>query len=232
VVPGTLRPSWLPVRGGGWPKRWWSRRLTRHLDVLALPRGVPLVECGQDADRHVHAGAGIADRRPHVGRRAVGKAGDAHGTAHGLGDRLETLEAAEGTVGAEALDGGVDEPRVDLGERLVAEPQAVERAWPEVLDQHVGLGDHLPEQALALLRLEVERQALLVGVEHEEEQAVAVLLVTHVGARDVATLGLLELDHVGAEEGQHLRAGRSCLVVRHVDDADAGQGLGHVFLSR
>ena len=48
------------------------------------------------------------------------------------------------------------------------------------------------------------------------------------GARDIAGLRLLELDHVGAEKGQDLGAGRPGLVVRHVDDADAGKGLGHV----
>ena len=75
--------------------------------------------------------------------------------------------------------------------------------------------------SLALLGLEVERQAALVGVEEQEEQAVAALLVAQVGARDVAALGLLELDHVGAEKAQDLRARGPRLVVRHVDDANA-----------
>ena len=163
----------------------------------------------------------------HVGRRVLGKAGDAHRAAHRLRDRLEALEAAVRPVGAEALDRGVDQPRVQLRQHLVAEPQPVQRAGPEILHQHVGLGDHLPEQLLALLGLQIERQAALVGVQHQEEQAVAVGAVAHVGARDVAALRLLQLDHVGAEEAQDLRAGGTRLVVRHVDDADAGQGLGH-----
>ena len=37
----------------------------------------------------------------------------------------------------------------------------------------------------------------------------------------IAALGLLELDHVGTEEAENLRAGGPSLVVRHVDDADA-----------
>jgi hypothetical protein len=31
----------------------------------------------------------------------------------------------------------------------------------------------------------------------------------------------LDLDHIGAEPGQHLRAGRTRLIVRKIDDANA-----------
>ena len=40
-------------------------------------------------------------------------------------------------------------------------------------------------------------------------------------ARYVAAFRLLELDHVGDEEAEDLRAGGPRLVVRHVDDANA-----------
>ena len=43
---------------------------------------------------------------------------------------------------------------------------------------------------------------------------------------DVApALGLLQLDHVGAQKAQDLRAGGARLIVRHVDDADARKRL-------
>ena len=122
------------------------RVLHRHFHVLAAAGGMALLQRRQDADGHVHAGAGIADGRIDEGRRILGEAGDAHRAAHGLRDRLEALEAAVGAVGAEALDGRVDQARVDLGELLVAEAQPVQRARAEVLDQHVRLADHLLEQ--------------------------------------------------------------------------------------
>ena len=156
---------------------------------------MPLLQCGQDADGHMHAGAGIADGRHHIGRRLVGESGGGHGAAHGLGDRLEALEAAVGPVGAKALDGGIDQPRVDLGQRVVAKAETIECARAEVLQEHVGLRDDLLEQLLAGFRLQIERQALLVGIEDEEEEAVAVL-----AARHVAALGILELDDLGAEK--------------------------------
>ena len=76
--------------------------------------------------------------------------------------------------------------------------------------------------------LQVERQAALVGVEGEEEEAVGVgpvpLSVYRAG---LALARLLDLDHVGAQPGQHLAARRPGLVVREIDDADARQRLTH-----
>jgi hypothetical protein len=37
----------------------------------------------------------------------------------------------------------------------------------------------------------------------------------------------LDLDHIGAEPGQHLRAGRARLVVREIDNANAFESLTH-----
>src|SRR6185436_13273269 len=88
--------------------------LHRDLDLLALAGRVALHERGEDADHAVHAGAGVADRRPDVSGRTVRGAGDAHGAAHGLGDRLVALVVLVRAVGAEALDAGEYEPGVDL----------------------------------------------------------------------------------------------------------------------
>ena len=45
--------------------------------------------------------------------------------------------------------------------------------------------------------------------------------------RPVAERRPLDLDHIGPEPGQHLRAGRPRLVVREVDDANAFERFGH-----
>jgi hypothetical protein len=44
---------------------------------------------------------------------------------------------------------------------------------------------------------------------------------------DVALLRLLDLDDVRAQPGQDLAAGGARLVVREVDDPDAGERLTH-----
>ena len=205
-----------------------DRVLHRDLDVLSASRPVPLLERREDPDREVHAGAGVAYRGPEEGRRAVRPSGHAHRSPHRLRDGLEALEAAVGAPGAEALHGGVDEPRIELLQHLVAEAEPVERAGREVLHEHVGPGHQLLEQGLAVSGLEVQGEALLVGVQHQEEQALAAR-VGHVGARDVALPGRLELDYVGPQPSQDLGAGGSRLVVRHVDDADAVEGARHAF---
>jgi hypothetical protein len=105
--------------------------------MLAAARRMALLQRGQNADRHVHAGAGIADRRVYVGRRVVGEAGDAHRPAHRLRDRLEALEITVGPIGAKALYRGIDEAWIDLGKNVLAEPQPVEGTRPKVLNQHV-----------------------------------------------------------------------------------------------
>ena len=53
--------------------------LHRHFHMLALAGRMALLQRSQDADRHVHAGAGIADRRPDVGGRPVRLARRRHG---------------------------------------------------------------------------------------------------------------------------------------------------------
>jgi len=93
-----------------------DRVLHGHLDLLAAAGRMALLQRCQNTDRHVHSGAGIPDRWIDEGRRIFREAGDGHRPAHGLGDRLEALESAVGPVGAEALDGGVDKSRVDLGQ--------------------------------------------------------------------------------------------------------------------
>ena len=50
-------------------------------------------------------------------------------------------------------------------------------------------------------------------------------------ARNIANPGALDLDHVGAEPCQQLRASRSRLDVRKIENANALQRLCHVFLS-
>ena len=199
-----------------------DRILHRHLDMLTAPAGMALLQSGEDADRHMHAGAAVADRRHDKGRRVFRKPRDAHRAAHRLRDRLVALVVAIGSVGAKPLDRRVDQARVDLGKRVVTQPEPVERARPEILQQHVGFCDDLAEQALPVLAFQIERQAALVCVEQQEEEAVRIRLVAHIAPRDIAAFRLLELDDVGAQERQDLGAGRSRLVMRHIDDANSG----------
>ena len=97
---------------------------------------------------------------------------------------------------------------------------AVHDAGREVLDQDIGARDHFAEELLALLRFEVERDRLLVRVEHRERQ---------VGATQVAAaaqmLAVLRLDLDHRCPGQRHEEGRVRPVVDmgEVEDGDAGE---------
>ena len=75
-----------------------------------------------------HAGAGVAERRAGLERRPVGLAGDAHRAARSLRDHVEGEVFLVGAALAKTLDLGIDDARVDGADRLVAEPQPLDRA--------------------------------------------------------------------------------------------------------
>src|SRR6266542_2642278 len=87
--------------------------LLGDLDALPHARRVPLNESGEDADRRVEAGAGVAETGLGADRRSVRCAGEAHDAPHRLGDHLEAVVTGVGAVTAEALDRGGDDARVD-----------------------------------------------------------------------------------------------------------------------
>src|SRR5213078_2024416 len=98
--------------------------------------------------------AGVADRRTGLDRLAVTLAGDAHRPARRLGDWVEREAVLVGAAGAEALDLGVDDARVDRADDIVAKPQALDRARREVLGEDIGLLHHFLDQREAALVLQ------------------------------------------------------------------------------
>ena len=124
---------------------------------------------------------------------------------------------------------------------LPREAHSIERAGREVLDQHVARLDQAVDDFLALRVLGVDRDGALVVVEHREVEAVTVVTgadhlrveavdfgdVAQLAASDVAFARALDLDHVGAEPREKLRASRTRLHVREIQDTDAVQCLAH-----
>src|SRR5438876_640107 len=146
--------------------------------------------------------------------------------AGALGDVLIDL-AVFVRPGPEALDRGHDHLRIDAVDLLPGKAHAIEHAGAKVLHQHVAGLDQRGEDFLALRVLGVERDRTLVVVQHGEIQAVHVRNVLQLPARDVADAGTLDLDHVGAEPGQQLRAGRSRLNVGEIENSNARKRLCH-----
>src|SRR6185437_2527141 len=112
-----------------------------------------------------HAGRDIGDRHAETGWAAVGFSRYAHQPRHALHDQVVRRPIARRSLLAESRDQTVDDARTSLFDGLVAEAETVDRAGAEVFDDDVGKLDQLPEDLLARLALEIERQAALIAVD-------------------------------------------------------------------
>ena len=186
---------------------------------------------GHHAVRAVHPGEQVADRYADPLRVVGSGAGERHQAGLALGDLVVAGATALGAVVAEAGDRQHHEARVALHERVDPEPEALEDAGAEVLDEHVGAVDELQQHLAVGLGLEVEGDGLLVAVGGEEVRRLAVVL----GADErrpppagvVAAARGLDLDDAGAEVAHHHRGVRPGQGTGEVDDQDAVQRAGH-----
>ena len=174
----------------------------RDVHALAAAGDGAGVERHEDADGEVHAAEHVAHGIADTQRLAAGLAGDAHEAGGGLRDDVIAGALVLRAVAAEAGDSGVDDLVVDFLEHVIADAQLVHDAGAVVLDDDVGLLDHLEEELFALLGLQVQGDALLAAVDVGIVHAVVVLLRAH-GAGIVALARHLDLDDVGAVVGQH-----------------------------
>src|SRR5688500_3952326 len=171
-----------------------------HRDVDELSGAVALArgQRGEDPDRAVEPGREVGDRDADLHRLALLLARDAHEAAQSLHDDVERRPVGVRAVLSPAGDRAVDEPRVRTHEVLRVEAEVAHRAGPKVLDDDVGTRAELAEQRLAVLALQVEREAALPAVQPREIAALAVddrLEET----REVAASRVLDLHDIGAE---------------------------------
>jgi hypothetical protein len=178
------------------------------------------------------AGHEVDHGEAEAGRRGVGLAGEREEAGLGLheivvaGPGLARVAAAVGR-GMDAHDRGIDGRQGRVGEaelfRLVA---------AGVVGDRIGPGDQPVQDALAARRLEIEGDRALVEVEGLVEEAVVLSEeIGPGGARAVAAappvpVGRLELDHLGAELGQHHRAIGPRAILLEAEDPDAGKRQG------
>src|SRR6267154_5046211 len=228
--PAGLRPvaaaAQLRLPGPLGAREWHAhvvdhRVLHRDLQPPPLAALLPLVQRAENADRHQHAGAGVAEAWAGLHRRAVTVAGDAGRAAGGLRDHVEGEVFLVGAAGAEALHLAIDDPGLELLDLVIAEAQPLDRARRHVLDRDIGLLQQLANDFEAARRFQIQRQRLLVGVELVEVPRVVVGLARLQAAARIAAARVLDLDHLGAEPGQAFGAGRPCLELGEIHHPDA-----------
>ncbi len=170
------------------------------------------------------ASAAMPSARPNGGRVGgpSGQPGDRGEPAHRLGERAEAGARAVGPELAEPGDARDDQPRVGLVQPLGRQAPALEGAGPEVLDEHVGLGDQAQQQLGAGLGVEVQGDRPLVAPEARPPQGDAVLR-RPVGARGIGLARVLDLDDVGAVVAEDRGGQGAGEQGGDVDDPDPGQ---------
>ena len=140
-------------------------------------------------------------------------------SAERLGHRVVARTVGVGAARAEATDGAVHEPRVDLQQLFNARPETFRGSGPEILDVDVGLADETLEELAVRALLHVERHAALVAVIGLKVRRVLTALVGAVGV----ALGAFDLDDVGAEVRQHHPGARTGDEGALLDHANACQ---------
>ena len=193
-----------------------------RLDFLPLP-GFQAPDVGrQDAVARPHRRDDVAEGIAERNRRAVLDDGGGCEAACRQGDHVHARELRLRTRLPEARERCVDQGRVDLLEPRIRQTKLVHDARPEILDENVGGAHEIEKDRLSLRLLQIERDALLVAVEHHEDDA----LVRHVG---IAAAGLrllagtFDLDDLRPHVAEHHAAERACPCVRQLDDANALQ---------
>ena len=86
----------------------------------------------------------------------------------GVADVVDVVTRLRGARAGLAVAGdrAIDQPRIDLAQRLGAETEPRHHAGPELLDQDVGALDQRHQPGAVALVLEIEHQALLAAIEH------------------------------------------------------------------
>jgi hypothetical protein len=105
------------------------------------------------------------------------------------------------TLVAIAGDAAIDDLRIESPNRRVVEPEALDDAGAEILDDDIGALQKLPQYGEVLRILEVDRKTFLVAIDGMENRGVAPYFgVAEIeAARKVAAIRTLDLDDARAE---------------------------------
>ena len=163
---------------------------------------------------------------PEFGRRPAGFAVDAQRAGQGLQDDVEGRPVAQRAGHAEARDRAVDQPRIDRGQRFIAQAEAIHDAGAIVFDQDVAFGREILDQRHAGLGLQIDDDALLAAVHAQKIVALVRRGTAETDGFRRRVSGRLDLQHLRAEIGQRERGRRSRQHASEVENTNSLQGTG------
>ena len=203
-----------------------DRSQHRHINHRAARPGV---EGGGDGEGGGHAANGVGQRITDPQRRAIAIAGDRHDASGALDDLIVGRPGYPGAVLAKTGNGTINQVWTRLFQNWVIETEAGHHPRPEVLQHHVGAFHQPQKHLLAGGRFEVKRDRLLAGVLGQKRHPHAGRVERRVGAqlaRQIATSRRLDLNHLGAEMGQLMRAERPRQNIGQIQHAKSGKRRG------
>ena len=192
----------------------------RHVDVAALARGLGPHQARQQPDHAGHARHEVDHRHAEPRRRVFRLAGQAHQAGFRLHEIVVARPGGALVVAAIGRDMQADHAWVDRFQAGIIEPELFRLVAAQIVDDGVGGSRQPAKGRLPRFRLQVERDAFLVGAPALE--ILAVIIAQQVGAnapaRIAAGSGVLDLDDVGAKIGQEhgsVRRGAELLQRQH-----------------
>ncbi len=150
----------------------------------------------------------------------------------GLRDRIEPRAQGVCALTAIGRDRAIYQARIGRRDRRIVEAKLLHHAAGEILHHHIRLRDELTRDLQRCRIGEVERNAALVAIETEESRALAADFGMFVGARVVAAIRVFNLDDLGAEIREGLRAGGTSDNAGEIHDQQTIEGSRFALCAR
>jgi hypothetical protein len=207
-----------------------ERAVARSVHALADAAALPRDERGHDAERHHRRAPRVRERHAREIGRVLGPAGHAGRPATRLREQVVHGPGRVRTRRTEAVDRAVDQPRVDLRERVVVQLEAAHGVFAKVGEEDVGRLDQLVRDGAALARAQVELQMALAAVGGQILGAPGRLFgkVDRAEVEAGAVAGRrLDLDDLRTHVGQERAGQRALDPDSQLDDTDPFQRSRH-----
>jgi hypothetical protein len=125
---------------------------------------------------------------------------------------------------AEARNRAINQIRLKVLERFVAQPKTIHYSGTEIFDDYIGGSDQAMKNFVSTLILEIDRQRSLAGILSEEGGAHQMFVELWIGAqlpRQISRFGDFDLDDVGAKLRELVTAKRAREHIGQIQNADA-----------
>ena len=188
-----LRLLRIPSQGG------FKQRRMQH---AAPPRLVALLQHGQGANHHPHAGALVHHRGPQAHGRVVRPAVGAGQAAESLQQGFIAGAQFHGAGVTKGRNFTVDQSGVSLAQAGPIDAHVFGDAGPQVVDQDVGAGHQLLKSRQTGFTLQIQGQGFFAPVEQMKVQGVPAAKHRAHAPTVIAAIHTLNFEHFCAQVGE------------------------------